>query len=99
MQNISIKDFKNLLETEDKNFIVIDVRGKSEWDESHIQDERVINIDVNKLMFDTSKIDKSKTIYLICESGGRSSFAQMILGTKGFDCINVDGGMSAFRKL
>lgn len=99
MQSISAKDLKNLLETKENNFQVVDVRGISEWNDNHIEDERVINIDVNKLMFDTSKLDKSKPIYLICESGGRSSFSQMILNAKGFNCVNIEGGMSTFRKL
>lgn len=99
MKNISVKELKKLLSTSENNFQVVDVRGDSEWNSGHIEDSRVINIEVNKLMFDTSKLDKSKEIYLICESGGRSSFAQMILGTKGFECTNVEGGMSSFRKL
>jgi len=96
MSSITVKELKKLLENKSEEFQVIDVRSKSEWNENHIQDSRVINIEVNNLLFDTSKLEKKKKIYLICESGGRSSFAQMILKTKGFDCINVEGGMSSY---
>jgi len=99
MNSINIKDFKNLLKEKNEDILIVDVRGKDEWNAGHIEDSRVINKHVNSLMFDSSKLDKSKQIYLICESGGRSSFAQLILTTKGFNCINVDGGMSAFKKL
>ena len=99
MTSINAKELKSILSGKQGDLIIVDVRGKDEWDSGHIEDPRVINIDVNSLMFDSSKLDKSKQIYLICESGGRSSFAQMILGAKGFKCVNVEGGMSAFRKL
>lgn len=100
MKSITAKEFKKLIEQKDsQNIQIVDVRSKGEWEDGHIKDERVINIEVNSLMFDTSKLDKEKEIYLICESGGRSSFAQMILGTKGFSCTDVEGGMSSFRKL
>jgi len=99
MNSISTKELKKLLQDKSKNIQIIDVRSKSEWDAGHIEDERVTNQDVNSLIFDSSKFDKNKKIYLICESGGRSSIAYMILGTKGFDCVNVDGGMSSYRNI
>lgn len=97
-KEINSKELKDLLSTKE-DFQVIDVRSKSEWGEGHINDSRVINIEVNSLLFDTSKIDKSKKIFLICESGGRSSYGTMILSSKGYNAVNVLGGMSEFRKL
>lgn len=98
MKSIKAKELKKILENKELNIQVIDVRSKSEWDEGHIVDPRVTNVEVNSLVFDNSQVSKDKEVYLICESGGRSSFAQMILGTKGINCINVEDGMSAFRK-
>lgn len=99
MNSISTKELKNLLQDKSQKIQIIDVRSKLEWDAGHIEDERVINQDVNSLIFNTSRLDKNKKIYLICESGSRSSLAQMILGTKGFNCTNVEGGMSSYRNL
>jgi len=99
MKSITAKELKKLLEDKSESIQVVDVRGKDEWESGHIEDPRVINIEANKLIFDSSKLDKDKKIYLICESGGRSSFAQMILKTKGMECFDVEGGMSSFRNI
>ena len=99
MNSIKAKELKNLINDKSKDFQVVDVRSLMEWEEGHIQDPRVINLEINSLLFNSSKISKDKDVYIICESGGRSSFAQMILKTKGIKSINVEDGMSAYRKL
>jgi rhodanese-related sulfurtransferase len=99
MNSIKAKELKNLINDKSKDFQVVDVRSLMEWEEGHIQDPRVINLEINSLLFNSSKISKDKDVYIICESGGRSSFAQMILKTKGIKSIDVEDGMSAYRKL
>lgn len=99
MKSIKAKELKNLLSDKNKEFQIVDVRSLQEWNEDHINDPRVINVEVNSLIFDSSKVSKSKDVYVICESGGRSSYAQLILKTKGINAVNVEDGMSAFRKL
>jgi rhodanese-related sulfurtransferase len=99
MKNISTKDLQNLINNKLSDFVLIDVRTPEEWSSGHIQDSRVKNIEVNNLLSNPSVIDKSKDCYLICESGGRSSYAQMLLKLKGIETIEVKGGMSSYRKL
>ena len=99
MKDISTKDLKNLINDKSKDFELIDVRTSEEWENGHIEDKRVKNIEVNKLLSNPSTIDKNKECYLICESGGRSSYAQMLLKLKGIETIEVKGGMSSHRKL
>lgn len=99
MNLISAKEFKNLLKDESKKIDVIDVRTTEEWDSGHIKDPRVRNIEINKLLSNTDLINKNINTYLICESGGRSSYGQLILKTKGISVIEVGGGMSEYRKL
>ena len=99
MKSIKASELKNLLSNKSRDLQVIDVRSLQEWVEGHIDDSRVTNLEVNSLIFDSSKVDKNKDVYLICESGSRSSYAQLILKTKGINSINVEDGMSAFRKL
>jgi rhodanese-related sulfurtransferase len=98
MKTITVSELIKLINNIDANFQIIDVRSKEEWDEDHIQDYRVINIEAGRLVLDLGQVSKSSPVYLICESGGRSSYAQMILKTKGIESINVLGGMSSFRK-
>jgi rhodanese-related sulfurtransferase len=99
MNSIKAKDLKNLINDKSKNIQVIDVRSRTEWDEGHIQDPRVINIEINTLILNTSDISRDKETFVICESGGRSSLAQVVLKAKGFKTTNVLDGMSGFRKL
>lgn len=99
MLEISAKELKSLIDDKTRDFQVVDVRSLPEWDEGHINDPRVINIEVNSIVKDYSKVSKDKDVYLICESGGRSSFARAFLKSKGINCIDVAGGMSDFRKL
>jgi rhodanese-related sulfurtransferase len=99
MNQIAAKELKNLINDKSKDFQVIDVRSRLEWEDGHIEDPRVINIDINNLIFNSSQVSKEKDIYIICESGGRSSLANMFLKTKGYKSFDVTGGMSEFRKL
>jgi len=99
MIDITAKELKNLINDKNKDFQVVDVRSRLEWEDGHINDSRVINIDINNLIFNSSQVSKEKDIYVICESGGRSSLANMILNTKGYKSFDVIGGMSEYRKL
>ena len=99
MKNITTKDLKNLIDDKSKDFILIDVRTSQEWDEGHIDDSRVKNIEVNSLLSNPSLIEKNKDCHLICESGGRSSYAQILLKLKRIETVEVKGGMSSYRKL
>lgn len=99
MSSITAQELKNLIKDKNKDFQVIDVRSRLEWEDGHIDDSRVINIDINNLIFNSSQVSKDKDIYVICESGGRSSLGQMILKTKGYKAFDVIGGMSSYRKL
>lgn len=93
MKNISVKELKELLD-QNADIQVIDVRSKAEWDEGHINNQKVVNVDVNELLFNIKSINPNKETYVICASGGRSSVAQVLLKTKGIDATNVIGGMN-----
>ena len=43
-----------------------------------------LNIPMDKLLDKLSELDKSKQVLIFCESGGRASQAQRILGKNGF---------------
>jgi thioredoxin-like negative regulator of GroEL len=54
---------------------------------------------MNKVEFNdrTSSLDKSKTVYIYCLSGGRSSSAAAELRMKGYQVVNLEGGMNAWK--
>ena len=99
MSEVTAKELKNYINNKSKDFQIVDVRSRLEWEDEHIEDSRVINIDINNLIFNSTQVSKDKDIFVICESGGRSSLATMVLKTKGFKAFDVIGGMSEFRKI
>ena len=87
---------KQLKETE--NPTILDVRTPGEFAEGHIQN--ALNIDWNGASFDVqvSKLDKNKTVFVYCLSGGRSGSAANQLRSNGFkNVLELDGGMMAWR--
>lgn len=79
------------------NNLVIDVRTKEEYDEDHIKES--INIPLDDLRDNLSKINKNKTIYLICYSALRSYIASRILSQKGYNCFHLAGGFRLFKSI
>jgi len=95
---LDAKSFQQKWESERNNGILIDVRTPSEFQGGHIESAK--NIDYNNANFDSEigKIDKNKTVFVYCLSGGRSSAAVSLLENKGFmNVIELDGGMMAWR--
>lgn len=98
VEDINVKDFREKLE-KDPNALVLDVRTPSEFAEGSI--EGAINVDFLNENFSTEldQLDKNRTIYLYCKSGGRSGQAKKILEDKGFTAIyNLEGGYMAWLR-
>lgn len=70
---------------------MIDVRETEEVAEGKIPG--AVNIPLGLLEFRLQDIDKSKEHIMICRSGNRSGQATRLLEDRGFDVINMDGGM------
>jgi len=70
--------------------IILDVRSKSEYDGGHIKNS--INIPVNQLEKNLSKLSKNKTIITCCASGMRSASAKSILQSNGYNNVHNGGG-------
>lgn len=74
----------------DGSVTLLDTRTAHEYKNGHI--DGYINIPVDDLRERLSEIDKSKPVYVICQSGLRSYIACRILAQNGFDCYNFSGG-------
>ncbi len=72
---------------------LIDVRTPGEFRRGHIKNAK--NIPLNEIGSFTPIADK-KT-YVICHSGARSRLAAKKLKKRGFDVVNVQGGMHAWQ--
>ncbi|MCJ1909837.1 rhodanese-like domain-containing protein [Planococcus ruber] len=94
VKSVSTEELK--LELKKKGMQFIDVRTPAEFKAGHIKEFK--NIPLNTLPNRLNELNTGKAIYLICQSGMRSSRAADLLKKNGFDqVINVSGGMNNFR--
>lgn len=84
----SLQPLKVLLR--DKKAILLDVREKEEWDESHLRVAVPIPtsllLDPDRRQEAVRELDREKTIYCHCLRGGRAKKCARILQEMGFDC-------------
>ncbi len=74
----------------DSSVTLLDTRTAGEYAAGHI--EGFVNIAVDRLREHLDSLDRSKPVYVICQSGLRSYIASRILTGSGFDCYNFSGG-------
>lgn len=94
MKNIS---WKSVLEKQDKDNVIVDIRDKQTFDELKVNNE-VINL--NKDMIDNNQInlDKSKKYYIYCNRGRKSKEITDMLSNMGYDASNIEGGYLEYIK-
>jgi rhodanese-related sulfurtransferase len=85
-------DYKSLLQN---GGIIIDVRTKGEYQGGHIKGS--INIPLNALSDNISKLKKDKAIITCCASGMRSASAKGILKSSGFTEVHNGGGWMSLQ--
>lgn len=69
---------------------LVDVRTQAEYAVGHI--DGFINLPVDQLREHLEQLDKTKPVYLVCQSGLRSYIASRILKGSGFACSHLAGG-------
>lgn len=80
-------DFKELLQN---GATIIDVRSKGEYQGGHIKGS--VNIPLDVLSSNLSKIKKDKPVITCCASGMRSASAKAMLKSRGFAEVYNGGG-------
>jgi rhodanese-related sulfurtransferase len=70
---------------------VLDVREPIEWRHGRI--EGAVHIPLTELPDRASELPVDQQLLVVCKVGGRSSQATAFLREKGFDAINLAGGM------
>jgi hypothetical protein len=77
---------------------LLDVRTADEYKAGHIKNALQANwLDKNEFAFRTSSLDKSKTVYIYCLSGMRSAAAAQSLREQGYEVVNLEGGINAWK--
>ena len=93
MERIKPAEFQALNQKED--ITILDVREVEEFQSGHI--EGALNAPLSTLDKGYEQLDASKRSYVICQGGMRSERACQFLETKGFDVVNVEGGMNQWK--
>jgi rhodanese-related sulfurtransferase len=93
VKSITMQEFEQ--ELQNGTVELIDVREEDEYEGGHIKG--ATNIPLYTIPNALYQLDKQKNYHVICLSGGRSYAACEYMEAKGFQVINVIGGMSAWR--
>lgn len=96
-ENADVKTFSELIE--DSSVVLLDVRTASEFAEGHI--EGAINIDQGQSDFmekAKAALPTDKKIAVYCRSGRRSANAAGKLAAEGYRCVNLKGGIVAWKE-
>ena len=95
--NLKPKDFK--AEIEQNAGIILDVRTPNEVSTGQIENASTIDFYDKNFKDKIAKIQKDKTVYVYCKSGGRSSKAAKLLVEAGQSkVINLQGGIMAWKR-
>jgi len=92
-ENLDSRVFEQKL-NEHPNAVLIDVRTDTEFQRERIPN--AINIDVisGGFLKQIAKLDKGKTYFVYCRSGGRSGQACSVMANEGLIVYNLSGGIS-----
>lgn len=75
---------------------LIDIRESYEYQAGYIPTAK--NIPMNELIHNPSNyLNLNQEYYVVCQSGGRSEMACLVLEAQGFKVNNVAGGTSAYN--
>lgn len=76
--------------------LVIDVRTQPEWDAGHVPGAVHIEMPVPPDHPVLQEHDRNEPIYVVCQSGGRSSRVADALASAGYQTVNIQGGTGAW---
>lgn len=90
---ISVQELKAKRDRKE-DFVLLDVREPKEYAIARI--EGSILIPLGALPARLSELDKSRKLIVHCKGGVRSAKAVRLLREKGYDAVNVTGGIDAW---
>lgn len=77
--------------------LVLDVREDHEIAADSLPD--ILHIPLGELQLRVEEIPTGQPVAVICRSGVRSAHAVAFLISEGYEAVNVEGGMLAYRTL
>lgn len=96
MTNVSAAEIASRINNFGPEEIIVDVREVDEFEEAHI--EKSINLPLSSIGKNLATLKNYDKIYLLCETGGRSSYAHEVLKTAEINTIDIIGGIAGLKK-
>lgn len=94
-ENLESREFQKRI-LANSSSVILDVRTEAEFESERIPNSININVMDSSFMKRISTLDKSKTYFLYCRSGGRSGSACSIMSKEGYEVYNLNGGISGW---
>tara|TARA_R110000868_G_scaffold26102_6_gene101027 strand:- start:656 stop:964 length:309 start_codon:yes stop_codon:yes gene_type:complete len=98
MKDLDANTFREKIKS-DETAVIIDVRTPEEEVEGTINGALNINLMESSFPAKIMDLDKSKTYYVYCRSGGRSATACQFMEKNGLTAYNLKGGIQAWNRL
>jgi rhodanese-related sulfurtransferase len=96
-ENVDVDGFATLIA--DSSVVVLDVRTAAEFAEGHIQGAILIDQGQSDFIEKAkAALPTDKTIAVYCRSGRRSANAAGRLSDIGYKCVNLKGGIIAWKE-
>jgi hydroxyacylglutathione hydrolase len=96
LPTVTASEYKEMDKGDD--FILLDIRDAEEIEEGDPSENRV-NIHLKSLYENLDKLDRNKTIYVLCGSGNRATTAASYLKFEGFNAAVITGGVRMYRNI
>jgi rhodanese-related sulfurtransferase len=74
---------------------LLDVREVDEWQAGHV--EGAVHIPMGVLLGRLDEVPQDTRVFVMCRVGGRSGQVTQYLSQRGWNVVNVDGGMLAWE--
>jgi rhodanese-related sulfurtransferase len=79
----------------DEGAVLLDVREPDEWHAGHAPN--AVHVPLAALAASVDRLDKDQPVVAVCRVGGRSERAAAALIQRGYDAVNLAGGMQAWH--
>ena len=97
MKEIDAKDLNKILSDADTNHVVVDIRTLAERTESFIPG--TFHMPMSTILEQVDILKDYDTVYIYCNSGGRSALVCSELAEKGLkNTVNVRGGIMEWNR-
>jgi thioredoxin 1 len=81
----------------DAQGVLVDVRTKDEYDSGHLENSMLMDWNADDFDARAAAVEKGKTIYIYCLSGGRSASAAKHLRSQGYKVVEMEGGIMKWK--